>query len=146
MIMDTNDMETSMIIGQWQTCVEMANSVSQRRDTMNNTFITVNLALIATVTITWNIKSVFVLLAGIVLCLIWKRFIINYKILNEVKFEVIHEIEKKLPVAPFYSEWNRLCSTRKYTDGTKLEGLIPLFFLILYFAALVTIGLIKILT
>ena len=42
--MDTNDMETSMIIGQWQTCVEMANSVSQRRDIMNNTFITVNLA------------------------------------------------------------------------------------------------------
>ena len=29
-----------LILAQWQTCVEMANSVSQRRDTMNNVFIT----------------------------------------------------------------------------------------------------------
>lgn len=26
------------LLSQWQTCVEMANSVSQRRDSMNNLF------------------------------------------------------------------------------------------------------------
>lgn len=36
---------------QWQTCVEMANSVSQRRDTMNNLFVTLNLAIIAGISI-----------------------------------------------------------------------------------------------
>ena len=28
--------KTEIILAQWQTCVEMANSVSQRRDAMNN--------------------------------------------------------------------------------------------------------------
>lgn len=27
--------DEAVILAQWQTCVEMANSVSQRRDTMN---------------------------------------------------------------------------------------------------------------
>ena len=39
-----NDRE--IILAQWQTCVEMANSVSQRGDTMNNIFIKLNLALV----------------------------------------------------------------------------------------------------
>ena len=34
--MKNTDDKTEIILAQWQTCVEMANSVSQRRDTMNN--------------------------------------------------------------------------------------------------------------
>lgn len=30
------------VLAIWQTCVEMANGVSQRRDTMNNLFVTLN--------------------------------------------------------------------------------------------------------
>ena len=45
-----------IILAQWQTCVEMANSISQRRDTMNNIFVTLNLAIIAAISITWNMK------------------------------------------------------------------------------------------
>ena len=37
----TEDKE--LLLNQWQTCVDMANSVSQRRDNMNNIFITLNL-------------------------------------------------------------------------------------------------------
>ena len=70
--------KTEIILAQWQTCVEMANSVSQRRDAMNNIFITLNLAIIAAVSITWNIKSLFILVAGIVVCAIWLLFIRNY--------------------------------------------------------------------
>ena len=44
---DSNKSE--LILAQWQTCVEMANSVSQRRDSMNNIFITLNLAILATI-------------------------------------------------------------------------------------------------
>lgn len=28
------------LLAQWQTCVEMANAVSERRDNMNNLFVT----------------------------------------------------------------------------------------------------------
>ncbi|MDO4650165.1 MAG: hypothetical protein Q4B26_16110 [Eubacteriales bacterium] len=43
--------KTEMILVQWQTCVDMANSISQRRDSMNNIFITLNLAIIAAVSL-----------------------------------------------------------------------------------------------
>lgn len=135
--------KTEIILAQWQTCVEMANSVSQRRDAMNNIFITLNLAIIAAVSITWNIKSLFILVAGIVVCVIWLLFIRNYKLLNAEKFNVINTIEKKLPVKPFNDEWEKLKNNKKYKDGTKLEKTLPIMFIILYGVAVVTIIVMK---
>lgn len=89
---NTND-KTEIILTQWQTCVEMANSVSQRRDAMNNIFITLNLAILAAVSLTWDIKSLFILVAGIVICSIWILFIKNYKLLNTAKFDVINKLD-----------------------------------------------------
>ena len=79
-----------VLLAQWQTCVEMANSISQRRDTMNNIFVTLNLAIMATVSIVWDIKSLLLLVAGIVVCALWILFIRNYKKLNSAKFDVIN--------------------------------------------------------
>ena len=132
-----------IILAQWQTCVEMANSISQRRDTMNNIFVTLNVAIIAAVSITWNIKSLFILIAGIVVCVIWLLFIRNYKLLNTEKFNVINSIEKNLPVQPFNDEWEKLKNNKKYTDGTKLEKTLPIMFIILYIVAVITITIIK---
>jgi len=132
-----------IILAQWQTCVEMANSISQRRDTMNNIFVTLNVAIIAAVSITWNIKSLFILIAGIVVCVIWLLFIRNYKLLNTEKFNVINSIEKNLPVQPFNDEWEKLKNNKKYTDGTKLEKTLPIMFIILYIVAVITIAIIK---
>ena len=108
--MKNTDDKTEIILAQWQTCVEMANSVSQRRDTMNNIFVTLNLAIIAAVSITWDLKSLFILAAGIVVCIIWILFIRNYKLLNTEKFNVINKKKKKLPVKPFNDEWKKLKS------------------------------------
>lgn len=138
-----NDDKTDVILAQWQTCVEMANSVSQRRDTMNNIFVTLNLAIIATVSITWDIKSLFILAAGIVVSIIWLLFIRNYKLLNTEKFNVINEIENKLPVKPFNDEWKKLRSNKKYKDGTKLENTLPIMFIVLYIIAIITIAVLK---
>lgn len=132
-----------IILAQWQTCVDMANSISQRRDTMNNIFVTLNLAIIAAVSITWNIKSLFIFVAGIVVCVIWLLFIRNYKLLNTEKFNVINSIEKNLPVQPFNDEWEKLKNNKKYTDGTKLEKTLPIMFIILYIIAVITIAIIK---
>ena len=63
-----------LILAQWQTYVEMANLVSQRRDAMNNVFITLNLALLTAVSLAWDIKSVFIIIAGIITCIIWGFF------------------------------------------------------------------------
>lgn len=128
--------EQSIIVSQWQTCVEMANEISQRRDTMNNIFVTLNLAIFATVSFVWNIKSIIVLFAGVGVCVIWLLFINNYKILNKSKYNVINRLEKMLPTMPFKEEWDELREKKKYIDGTKLERILPCGFIILYLFAI----------
>lgn len=141
--MKNTDDKTEIILTQWQTCVEMANSVSQRRDTMNNIFVTLNLAIVTAVSITWDIKSLFILTVGIVVCVIWILFIRNFKLLNTVKFNVINDIEKKLPVKPFNNEWKKLNSNKKYKDSTKLEKTLPIMFIVLYVIVIIVIATIK---
>ena len=141
--MNKADEKTEIILAQWQTCVEMANSVSQRRDVMNNIFVTLNLAIVAAVSITWDIKSLFILIAGIVVCSIWLLFIRNYKLLNEEKFNVINTLEMRLPVKPFNDEWNKLKSNKKYKNSTKLENTLPIMFIVLYVIAIIAIIVIK---
>ena len=143
MLLKTTDDKTEIVLAQWQTCVEMANSVSQRRDTMNNIFVTLNLAIVAAISINWDVKSLFILVAGIVVSVIWLLFIRNYKLLNTEKFNVINDIEKKLPVKPFNDEWKRLEKNKKYQDGTKLEKILPIMFIVLYLIAIITLIAIK---
>lgn len=126
------DKEIEVILGQWQTCVEMANSVSQRRDTMNNIYITVNLAILASIAVSNNLKNTLIVIVGIVTCIMWKRSIKNYKILNEVKFKVINNIELNLPVQPFNQEWNSLKVNKKYQDSTRIEKVMPYLFIAMY--------------
>lgn len=89
-VLENTTEDKELLLNQWQTCVDMANSVSQRRDNMNNIFITLNLAIMAAVSITWDIKSLFILIAGITICILWMLNIRNYKLLNTAKFNVIN--------------------------------------------------------
>lgn len=131
-LLNTSDKETEIILAQWKTCVEMADSVSRRRDTMNNIFITLNLAISATTSFTqiWLPLPV----AGIMFCMLWGYLIHSYKQLNSAKFKVIHSIESKLPVQPFKDEWEKLLNKEqgKYKRLTNLELILPTGFCILY--------------
>jgi len=140
---NSNDCKDELLLAQWQTCVEMANSISQRRDTMNNTFVTLNLAIMAAVSIVWDIKSILILFAGIVVCVLWLLFIRNYRQLNSAKFDVINSIEKRLPARPFCEEWEKLKNNKQYKDGTKLEKWLPIMFIVLYIATVIIIIVIK---
>ena len=141
--MENTTKDKELLLNQWQTCVDMANSVSQRRDNMNNIFITLNLAIMAPVSITWDIKSLFILIAGITICILWMLNIRNYKLLNTAKFSVINSIEEKLPSAPFKDEWQFLKNSKKYMDSTTLERILPITFIILYIATVIAIIVIK---
>lgn len=141
--MENTTEDKELLLNQWQTCVDMANSVSQRRDNMNNIFITLNLAIMAAVSITWDIKSLFILIAGITICILWMLNIRNYKLLNTAKFNVINLIEEKLPSAPFKDEWQFLKNSKKYMNSTTLERILPITFIILYTAAVIAIIVIK---
>lgn len=141
--METTNEDKELLLNQWQTCVDMANSVSQRRDNMNNIFITLNLAIIAAVSITWDIKSLFILIVGIIICILWILIIRNYKLLNTAKFNVINSIEEKLPSTPFKDEWQFQKYSKKYMDSTTLERILPITFIILYIVAIIAIIVLK---
>lgn len=130
--MSNNESKDEIILAQWQTCVEMANSVSQRRDTVNNIFITLNTAIMGTFAVLSGMKSLMILFAGVVVCFIWIKFIKYYRQLNAAKFEVINKIEEKLPCQAFKDEWAILKSNKNYSDGTKLETLFAIAFILLY--------------
>ena len=125
-----------VLLAQWQTCVEMANAVSERRDTMNNLFVTLNLAIIAAISFMWDTKTIVLLIAGIIVCVVWLLFIRNFRELNKAKFEVINKIESILPVQAFDDEWKFLKKSKKYIEGTKLEKVMPVAFGMIYIGVL----------
>lgn len=133
------NVNNDVVLAQWQTCVEMANCISERRDNMNNIFITLNLGIITAISFTWSKKTLLLTISGIVVCAIWLIFIRNFKLLNSAKFQVINNIENLLPVKPFNDEWKLLKSNKKYSDGTKLEKLFPLFFIVLYIIVIIIV-------
>ncbi len=126
--------EEAILVEQWKTCVEMADSVSRRRDAMNALFVTVNLALVTALSIVFDVTAFFIAGIGLFLCIFWIGFILNYRNLNQAKFEVINEMEKKLPVQAFKDEWAIIDTKRKHKhiEQSKLEISIPIIFMALY--------------
>lgn len=129
--------EKEILLSQWSTCVEMANAVSQRRDNMNNLFVTINIAILAANSFLWDIKTVILSISGICICVIWLLFINNFKLLNKAKFNVIEQIEKKLPIQAFNEEWKELKKYKKYRDGTTLEKIFSIAFILLYIVMII---------
>lgn len=124
---------------QYKLYVESVEKTSDRRQHANNYFITINTALISLIglyfqfkifeNLAW-IKSVLALV-GIIICVIFWFLIRSYKQLNTGKFEVIHEIEKHLPLALYKYEWEILGEgkdNKKYYPFSHIELLIPWVF------------------
>ena len=107
-------------------------AIWQRRDTMNNLFVTLNIAVIAAVSWMWDVKTVFLCVAGLVICAVWLLYINNFKRLNAAKFRVIYDLEERLGVTPFKDEWDILKKTKRYLEGTKLERILPIAFALGY--------------
>lgn len=120
------------VLEQWKTCVEMANSNTEKRNNANNLFITINSALFALITFAWDYKSILLSIIGIVVCILWLNSIRSYKQLSSVKYDIVNEIEKKLPLAPFTYEWKKLKLEHNYVGLTKIENILPWLFLTLY--------------
>ena len=122
----------SVVLEQWKTCVEMANSNTEKRTNSNNIFITINAALLAVVSFSLEYKSIILSIVGIAVCIVWLYSIEDYKKLSSVKYHIVNEIEKQLPLAPFSYEWKKLNSEKKYIGLTKIEKVLPWLFVVLY--------------
>ena len=67
------------LLEQWKTCVEMANSNTEKRNNANSLFITINAALFTVVTFAGDYKSILLSAIGIVVCILWLTSIRSYR-------------------------------------------------------------------
>lgn len=123
----------------YKLLVEMADRVSQRRQSANSFYLTVNTAIIGATAYTtretegvstWAISS-----AGVAICILWIRAVRSYKSLNSAKFKVITELEQRLPVKAFKNEWEILkdMGRKRHTPFHKVEVLVPFVFIFVHF-------------
>ena len=118
--------------------VQMADNISDRRQSANSFFLAVNTAIIGIVAyvggtsgdLNWAVS-----LAGLILCYAWYRLVRSYKDLNSGKFKVVHEIERELPLSPYDAEWEVLGRGKDsslYLPFTRIELWVPRVFAALH--------------
>ena len=143
-------METNQeLLEIYKIHVEMADRISQRRLQTSRFYIALLSGLFALISLVLN-KEIFIRdsrvvlilasLLGIVLCIVWWINLHSYKQLNDVKFQVIHELEKQLTYSFYKKEWDLLeegKQMRSYFQLTKVEKFVPFLMMILYILLLV---------
>jgi hypothetical protein len=129
----------------YKMLVDMADKVSQRRQTANNFYLSVNTLLIGASAWVSNAGSsstgtALLAVAGLIVAMVWRQNIGTYKDLNAGKFHVITEIEASLPVAPYGAEWDVLQrsdkNSKRYRPFHSVEILVPILFFFLNAAQL----------
>lgn len=138
-----NDKE--IILEEYKLFVATAEKVSDRRQSANSFFLTLN-SLVLTFsgylsTLDTQRWYYIIPVMGIFISYFWLITIKSYRQLNTGKFKVIHDIEKKLPIALFDDEWTHLGrgKTKDYLKLTVVESGIPIIFMALYIIILVLI-------
>lgn len=136
------------LLAQYTMYVEMADRITARRQTTNTFFLTVNTLLVAFLGVLASDPiapplpwAVSVAIAGVTLSYSWYRIIQSYRDLNRAKFEVIHALERMLPVRLFGAEWDAVGRGRRshlYLPLTHVELRVPWVFASLYVALAVS--------
>ena len=119
------------VLEQWKSCVEMADSNTEKRNTSNNVFITINSAILAVVTFSLDYKSMFLSVIGVSICFLWLRTIESYVQLSKIKYAIVNDMEKYLPMQPYTYEWYKL-QKDKYVGLTKIEKVLPVIFMFIF--------------
>lgn len=129
------------LLEQYKLYVEMADRISQRRSISNTFFLTLNSAFITVIVSLFpgeSIGATWLLLplaALIVQCLAWYFIVRSYRMLNSCKYNIVNELEERLPATPWKTEWRRLghqTGPARYWRFTLLEQWIPAIFAAIY--------------
>jgi len=140
----------SHLLEQYKLYVEMADKISERRQSANSFFLSVNTVIVGLTTyftlcgISYRSIILFspISIAGLVICYMWYRLVRSYRDLNTAKFKVIHEIEQKLPLAPYDLEWEKVEGGKNpkfYLPFTHIEIYVPWVFFLLHIFVLIII-------
>lgn len=140
-LINRDGQHSEQLLEQWAKCVDMANSSSDKRISSNNTFLTIDTALLAVISFTGDWKNMLLSLIGIIVSVFWLISICSYKTLSSVKYEIINELEQNLAACPFTEEWKRIKNRKKYSRLTTTEKMLPVVFIVLFaVAAVIFVG------
>lgn len=119
----------------------------ERRNATSRYFLTINTGFVAILGLALKyfegeqgIWLAALAVAGIAVCGVWWRLIRSYSVLTKARFEVINEMERRLPAKPYTDEWQRIKEDpafKGYTTISSLEALVPWVFAAIYAVLLV---------
>lgn len=130
---------------QYRLFLRMLDSLTHRRTIANNFFLSINTGLLAAFglltqlgVVSFESNSFWVLgvsIAGILFSYSWFRTVKSYKQLSTVKWRIVLEIERRLPMKLHETEWKLLGegkNRKKYWQLTDVERIIPFIFIGIY--------------
>lgn len=131
------------LIEQYKLACTAADNVSARRENSNRYLITLNTAIVALYGFqaTGGANPYLLIplaIAGFTISVLSSTIIKSHRKINQAKFQVILEIEKRLPAGIYAWEWQLLGEGRKPTrhlETSKLEGYIHYLFSTIHIAA-----------
>lgn len=131
---------------QYKLYIEGIEKISDRRDSANKYFITINSSIFVlaglVIQYTHENKRLFLIglcVLGLFISIIFWCLINSYKQLNTGKFAMVHKIEQKLPLKLYKDEWKILGegkNKKKYYPFSHIERLIPSLLGICYILAM----------
>jgi hypothetical protein len=140
------------LVEQYKVYVNRSNDVSNRRLKTNQFYVSLLSGGIAAIgllvkpdelTAIQYIGLMIVGIVGVALCVTWFFNVWSYKQLNQGKYQVIHDMEEKLPHACYTDEWNILKhgdANRTYLEHWKVERAVPVVLAIPYLALAIYAG------
>lgn len=130
---------------QYKLYLNSIEKISDRRETANRYFLSVNSAIILVISVIIqyaHANRVFLALGatifGFLISILFWVLINSYKQLNTAKFKVLHRIERRLPLELYSDEWDELGrgkNKKMYFPFSHVERIIPIIFCLGYLAA-----------
>ena len=131
---------------QYRIYLASAEKISDRRDSANRYFLTINSALLFAMGVVFRydpddgvIIIIGLSLLGVFMNIIFWALINSYRQLNRAKFALIQEMEEHLPVQLYAKEWHSLGEGQdpgRYRPFSKVEGYVPIVFGVFHFISL----------
>ena len=124
----------------YKLLVEMSDRVSQRRQSANSFYLSVNTLLVGGSAYLGTLQPrplnvIVISVAGIAICAVWVINILSYKTLNQAKFKVINDLEQRLVEQPFHQEWGHLdpdLDGERHRPFHQVERVVPWVFMAVY--------------
>jgi hypothetical protein len=128
------------LLAQYTLFVETEERLVDRRQQENRFFLSVSALIVTGLSVLLeqgisdkqaSLGIILLAGAGLGLCFAWYSIIGSYSDLNSAKFEVIAELETRLPLRMFEAEWEA-AQRRDYKPFTVIEKHVPFIFGLLH--------------